>query len=88
MKTAKTAISLPQKLLEATDKIAKQRGTSRSKIVAIALNEYIQRLEAAQMLAQINEVYSDEPLTPEEFKEIEAGKTYVGLHVIEQEEWE
>jgi metal-responsive CopG/Arc/MetJ family transcriptional regulator len=82
--TAKTAVSLPQELLEKTDKIAQENGTSRSAIVAEALAEYIHRRENEQILAQLNEVYDDEPLTLEESNTIEAGMTYVAKNVLEQ----
>jgi cobalamin-dependent methionine synthase I len=44
--------------------------------LAEALAEYIHRRENEQILAQLNEVYDDEPLTLEESNTIKAGMTY------------
>ncbi|AFZ35914.1 hypothetical protein Sta7437_2373 [Stanieria cyanosphaera PCC 7437] len=82
--TAKTAVSLPQELLEKTNKIAREMRTSRSAVVTEALTEYVRRRENEQILAQINEVYDDETLTLEESNLIQAGMTYVAENVIEQ----
>lgn len=82
--TAKTAISLPQELLEKTDQIAREIGISRSAVVTQALTQYIQLRENQQMLAQLNEVYDDEPMEREESNTTQAGMTYVAKHIVEQ----
>ena len=87
MKTAKTAISLPQALLAKTDKVAQETGNTRSGIVAIALRKYLQQLEQEQMLAQLNAVYDDPTLTAEDSNLIDAGKLYLQQNIIKQEEW-
>lgn len=86
MKTAKTAISLPQELLEQTDKVARETGNSRSGVVAIALSKYLQQLKQERMLAQLNEVY-DEPLAVEDLEVLKAGKAYLEQNIIDREEW-
>lgn len=87
MKTAKTAISIPQKLLEQTDKAARETGNSRSGIVAIALSRYLKYLEQEQILAQLNEVYEDEAATSEGTDFLEAGKIYFEQNIVEHEQW-
>jgi predicted transcriptional regulator len=60
MAKAKTAISIDDHLLEETGQIAQELDVSRSQIVSLALEEYIQRYRNKQILKQINDAYSDE----------------------------
>jgi len=71
MGSVKTAISLPEDLFAQVEGLAAERHTSRSAVVALALREYVQRIETAEMVARLNEVYS-EPLTDEEQTEQDA----------------
>jgi metal-responsive CopG/Arc/MetJ family transcriptional regulator len=48
-KVEKLTISIPKDLIDLTDKIARQRGVSRSKVVTICLQEYATDLMRAQM---------------------------------------
>lgn len=61
MKKIKTAISVDDNLLEETAAIAQELDISRSRVVSLALEEYIRRYRNQQLLAQINEAYSDAP---------------------------
>lgn len=55
----KTAISLPDPLFEAAEKLAKHSKVSRSALYARALEEYIRRHKKDSLTAEINSVLSE-----------------------------
>jgi metal-responsive CopG/Arc/MetJ family transcriptional regulator len=57
----KTAISLRESLFEQVDRLAREMKVPRSRVFALALEEYLSRHQAQQMLRQINEAYADYP---------------------------
>ena len=61
MPKVKTAISIDDSLLEETGNIAQELDIPRSQVVSLALEDYIRRHKNKQLLAQINDVYSDLP---------------------------
>jgi metal-responsive CopG/Arc/MetJ family transcriptional regulator len=65
MPNVKTAISLQRSLLEQAGDLARKLGISRSRLFALALEDYIQRQQNRELLVQINAAYADEP-TPSE----------------------
>lgn len=65
MATVKTAISLPEDLFEQLQSLATEECTSRSAIVARAIEDFLRKREAQEMLRRLNEVYA-EPLDAEE----------------------
>ena len=50
----KTAVSLPDPLFDAAEAAAKHLGVSRSKLIQIALEEYLNRRRDEELTAQIN----------------------------------
>ncbi len=65
MATVKTAISLPEPLFKEIDDLARQTNVSRSKLLAQAAEEYLERHRNQMLLKAINEAYAD-GLDPEE----------------------
>lgn len=61
MATIKTAISLQHSLFEQVEDLAKQLNVSRSQLVALALEEFVQRQHNRQLLDAINQAYDDMP---------------------------
>jgi metal-responsive CopG/Arc/MetJ family transcriptional regulator len=61
MTNIKTAVSLQNHLFDQADEIAKEMKVSRSKLFALALEDYIQRYRNRQLLEQINRAYTDSP---------------------------
>ncbi len=61
MQAIKTAISIEKTLFDQAEQIARVMKVSRSKLVALALQSFIERQSNKEMLAQINASYSDEP---------------------------
>jgi len=57
----KTAISLPDKLFESTDALARRLGLSRSELVATALAEFLAKHRGRDVTRRLDAVYSNEP---------------------------
>ncbi|PKL09152.1 MAG: ChpI protein [Spirochaetae bacterium HGW-Spirochaetae-7] len=67
----KTAISLPDRLYEAAEKMAKTMGIPRSQLFAIALEEFIRRHARERITDQLNEVYQNAAVeNPSSLKEL------------------
>lgn len=61
MQNVKTAISIQKSLFDQAEKIARRMKVSRSRLFALALEDYIRREQNRELLAQINAAYADEP---------------------------
>ena len=61
MENIETAISIQQSLFEQVEDLARQLNVPRSRVFELAVEEFVQRQENRQLLAQLNEAYSDEP---------------------------
>lgn len=62
--TVKTAISLDRELFARSDALAKELQVTRSGLVKQALEEFIAKRRNRRLLAQLNEVYSNDPEPP------------------------
>jgi metal-responsive CopG/Arc/MetJ family transcriptional regulator len=56
MSIVKTAVSLPEDLYERAEALARSLKTSRSRLYALALEEYLRRHEEERLVEQINAV--------------------------------
>ncbi len=65
MSYVKTAISLQEVLLQKIDALARELDISRSRLFALAAEEFLQRYQNQQLLEAINAAYDDLP-DPEE----------------------
>ena len=65
MATIKTAISLQDSLFEQVEDLARTLNVSRSQVVALALEEFVQRHHNRQLLDAINQAYEDATDTDE-----------------------
>jgi len=59
MAVVKTAISLPQALFEEANEAARDMKVSRSRLIALALKDYLRQRENDRLLEQLNEAYAD-----------------------------
>ncbi len=66
MANIKTAISIDKPLFEQVDDLAHELNTSRSRIFALAAQEFIQRHKNWKLLEAINDAYDDIPDVREE----------------------
>lgn len=62
----KTALSLPDDLFEAAEAEARRRNLSRSRLYSLALQEFLERHEAASVREKLDQVYGAEPSTVDE----------------------
>ena len=53
----KTAISLPDPVFDAAERLSKKRGMSRSEFYATAIQFYVQKENKAGITEQLNRVY-------------------------------
>ncbi len=57
----KTAISLPDPVFDAAEKLAKRLKVSRSALYARAVEEFVRRNDPDDLTAEINRVLADQP---------------------------
>ncbi len=58
--TVKTAVSLSESLFNAGETLARELKVSRSRLFAMALEDFLRRRENQRLLAEINAAYEDE----------------------------
>ena len=66
MANVKTAISLQKSLFEQAETLAHEMKISRSRLLALALEDFVHRYQNQQLLERINAVYKDLPDSAEE----------------------
>ncbi len=66
MAIVKTAISLDAALFEQVERLAHNLNVPRSRLIAMALEDFIHKYENQQLLEAINAVYETEPDAAEE----------------------
>ncbi|ETW99007.1 MAG: hypothetical protein ETSY1_16600 [Candidatus Entotheonella factor] len=65
MSVVKTAISLQENLFQQVEQLAGDLNLSRSHLIALALEEFIERYENKRLLEQLNAAYEDDPQSEE-----------------------
>lgn len=66
MTSIKTAISLEESLFQRADQLAAELNISRSRLITLALEEFMQQYDNARLLESINNVYSTPPTEEEQ----------------------
>ncbi len=66
MENIKTAVSIRKALFEQAEAAARAMNVSRSRLFALALEEYLERQQNCELLARLNAAYADEPDQAEE----------------------
>ena len=61
----KTAISVPDPVFQAGERLAHRLGFSRSRLYAEALREYVARHDDDEITRRLNAVYDHEPSEPD-----------------------
>jgi metal-responsive CopG/Arc/MetJ family transcriptional regulator len=56
----KAAVSIPDPVFKAADKLAQRMGVSRSRLYSIAVERFLQEHDDEAITAKINEVYAHE----------------------------
>lgn len=57
----KTAVSVPDELFRASERVAHQLGLSRSGLYTKALEEFLARHDDEEITRRLNEIYAHEP---------------------------
>jgi metal-responsive CopG/Arc/MetJ family transcriptional regulator len=81
--TVKTAISMQRPLFDHVERLARKMKISRSRVFALAVEEYIRRREAVELLDRINRAYDDEPTLEE--KQLAPGRRRRHRRLVEGE---
>ena len=56
----KTAISIPEKIFNEAEELAKIMGISRSRLFTLAIKEYLEENNEKDITRRLNELYADE----------------------------
>ena len=70
MAQIKTAISVPKNLFQETDQIAHEMNIARSRVITLALEDFIRRYQNKKLREQIDEAYTA-PMTSDEKESLE-----------------
>ncbi len=65
MSVVKTAISLQENLFQQVEQLASDLNVSRSSLIAMALEAFIECYENKRLLEQLNAAYEDDPQSEE-----------------------
>lgn len=65
MTTVKTAVSLDASLIQRIDDLAKELELPRSRLIARAAEDFLQRWETRRLLIELNRAHTDEPTDEE-----------------------
>jgi len=77
----KVAVSVPDRIFEAAERLARQRSVPRSQIFAEALAAYVELRSSEAITSKLNEIYSREVST------VEIGLAQAQLNSISHETW-
>lgn len=66
MSNVKTAVSLPKDLFDKVDVLAEEMKVSRSGLLALAMEEFMERRQNRLLLEAINRAYENDAEDPEE----------------------
>jgi hypothetical protein len=77
----KTAISLPDKLFQKAEAAAKDIGVSRSKLIQIALEEFLRRRRDEAVTAALNRSLAEHP------DEVDPLVQQLALEALKRTEW-
>ena len=85
MVSVKTAISIEESLFKEADELATEMNTSRSKLFAMAISEFIQRQKNQKLFEKINATYDDMPDALE--KQQQQAMKVKQCQLLEEEQW-
>jgi hypothetical protein len=83
----KTAISIESPLLEETDRTARKLGLSRSRLVSLALTDYLRNRRNREIFDQLNDVYRGPDSGPEHALSPSGAKTKAKFRSTIKDRW-
>ena len=81
MATTKTAISLPDALFQELERLAEELHLSRSRLLALAFEEFVERRQNQKILRELNAAYDDEQV-----EELDLARRHMIRYQINQDE--
>lgn len=89
MAAVKTAISMDEELFKQVEATAQEMKVSRSRVVTLALRDYLKRREAQRISEQLNAVYGEDYALDEEDKAFLRGAGHSMRKIMEDQgdEW-
>ncbi len=85
MTSVKTAISIEESLFKEADELATEMNTSRSKLFAMAISEFLQKQKNRKLFEKINTAYDDTPDASE--KKRQQAMKVKHRQILEEEQW-
>jgi len=79
----KTAISIPDRLFEVAERLAKRLGMSRSQLYSKAVSQFIDENHAHGVREQLDAVYASDP----ESSQIDPLMTRLQIESLPEEDW-
>ena len=76
MAAVKTAVSLEDTLFKRVEQLALQMKMSRSRLVALALEDFVHRCDSRTLLESLNAAYTDDEPDPLEETRLEGMRHY------------
>ncbi len=83
--SVKTAISMQEELFKKVNKLASELHVSRSRLFVMAVQDFIKKKESQNLLAQINNAFSDHPDSEE--IQIQSNMRKKQAQKLEREQW-
>ena len=87
MATVKTAVSLDKPLFQKTSRLARKMKLSRSRLVALALDEFMRRRDDEEIVKRLNEVYGEQGGLNEEDKNVLAAARRHHAKLLADDKW-
>ena len=85
MACVKTAISIQESLFKEAEELARKLQVSRSKLVSLALEEYVEKNHAREILTELNKVHS-EPMDEADRAFVEGSRISLA-RLMKDDEW-
>jgi metal-responsive CopG/Arc/MetJ family transcriptional regulator len=77
----KVAISIPDSIFKAAERLASHAGKSRSQLYAEAITQYLKLHQGSVITEQLNAIYPSEP------SQLDAALNGAQLHTLSHEAW-
>lgn len=77
----KTAISVPEPIFKAAERLAQRLGVSRSHLYSAAMRDYVERHDQSDITRRLNEVYGKES------SEIDPKIAKIAARALPKESW-
>jgi metal-responsive CopG/Arc/MetJ family transcriptional regulator len=84
MPVIQTAVSLDDTLVERVEQVAEELNMSRSRLVTLALEEFLRRHDSRNLLETLNAALGEESIEPFESSHLEEMRRYYRRQMVDQ----